>query len=182
MSDLLALALVCGKVGLLAFGGGMGMIPLLHADVVTRYGWLTEKEFLDGVALGQVTPGPIMVTATFVGWKLSGLAGALVATVGIFAPSAILTVLVAWQLSRARKNPWVQGFLAGVRPAIAGLVGAVSIQLARVALLFPNRSGLAAIDAFAVVLCLVAMIVLARYKVDAAILVLAGGLLGLAWY
>ena len=182
MSQLLILALVCFKIGLFAFGGGYGMLPLLHADAVERYHWITEKEFLDGVALGQVTPGPIIVTATFVGWKVAGLAGAIVSTATIFMPSAILTMLVAWQLRRYRKSPWVQGFIAGVRPAIGGLVGAVALPLAKTAFLIPRAGGVAAVDFFAVVLAIAAAIGLLRFKLDAAVLVLLGGLLGLAWY
>jgi chromate transporter len=160
----------------------MGMIPMLYADVVTRYGWLTEREFLDGVALGQVTPGPIMVTATFVGWKVAGLAGAVVATLGIFSPSAVMTVLVGWQLARVRNNPWVKGFLAGVQPAIAGLVAAVVVQLGRVALSAPQGGGLFGVDIFAVALCLVALVLVTRLKLDPALVILAGGAVGLVWY
>ncbi len=182
MNQLPLLALVCFKIGLFAFGGGYGMLPLLHADAVERYHWVTEKEFLDGVALGQVTPGPIMVTATFVGWKVAGVPGAVTATVTIFMPSAILTMLVAWQLRRYRKSPWVQGFIAGVRPAIGGLVGAVALPLARTAFVLPTAAGIGAIDAMAIVLAVAAAFLLIRYKLDAAVLVLLGGLIGLAWY
>jgi chromate transporter len=123
-----------------------------------------------------------MVAATFVGWKVAGLAGSLVATAAIFSPSACLTVLVAWQLARARENPWVQGFLAGVRPATVGLVGAVIIPLARVALLLPGREAIAAVDGFAIVLCVASIVLLARFKADPALLFLGAALLGLAWY
>lgn len=181
MRDLLLLGLTCAKAGTLAFGGGMGMIPMLYADVVGRYGWLTQREFLDGVALGQVTPGPIMVTATFVGWKVAGLAGAVVATLGIFSPSAIMTVLVGWQLARVRDNPWVKGFLAGVQPAIVGLVAAVVVQLGRVALAVP-AAGAFRVDFFAVGLCLAALILVNKLKLDAALVILAGGAVGLVWY
>jgi chromate transporter len=182
MRDLLLLGLTCAKAGTLAFGGGAGMIPLLHADVVTRYGWLSEKEFLDAVALGHVTPGPVMIAATFMGWKVAGLAGAVVATLAIFSPSAIMCVLVSWQLARVRNSPWVRGFLAGIQPAVVGMVGAVALQLARAALLVPARSGLAALDAGAVVWCLLAMLLLVRYQLDAALMILLGALWGLAWY
>jgi chromate transporter len=182
MHDLAALAWVCGKAGLVAFGGGTGMIPLLHADVVLNHHWLTEREFLDGVALGKMTPGPIMVAATFVGWKVAGLTGAIVATIGVFAPSALLTVLAGWQLRRLRDSPWLKGFLAGVLPAVVGLVAAVVVQLGRVALALPAGAGYAGVDYFALVLCGVALAILMRSKVDASLLVLAGAVLGLVWY
>jgi chromate transporter len=156
------------------------MIPMLHADVVANHHWLTEREFLDGVAMGQVTPGPIMVTATFIGWRVAGLAGAVAATACIFAPSALLTILAAWQLGRLRRNPWVRGFIAGVQPAIAGLVGVVAVQLGRVALTLPGKGGPVAVDFFAVALCVAALVLLVRFKMDAALLILLGGLLGLA--
>ena len=180
MPKLLLLAYVCAKCGLLGYGGGMGMVPLMHAEAVTHYGWLTEKQFIDGVAMGQVTPGPLMVTATFVGWKVAGVLGAVVATVSIFAPSAFLAALACWQLSRVRNNRWVQGFLEGVRPATAGLLGAIALKLAHTALFLPGQTGVAAVDLFAVALCLGALVLLVRYKMDAALLILLGGMLGLA--
>ncbi|MBC7289485.1 MAG: chromate transporter [Armatimonadetes bacterium] len=181
MRDILLLAAVCAKVGALAFGGGMGMLPLLHADVVTRYGWLTEKQFMDGVALGQITPGPVMVAATFVGWKVGGVLGAIVATVAIFSPSAIMTALVAWQLSRWRQSPWLRGFLGGVRPAIAGLVGALALRFARVALFLPAHPGLA-LDWAAVVVCIGALIALLKFRIDPALVFLSAAVIGLLWY
>ncbi|MCX7597923.1 MAG: chromate transporter [Armatimonadetes bacterium] len=181
MRDLLLLAVTCLKAGTLAFGAGMGMIPMLYADVVVRYGWLSEREFLDGVALGHVTPGPVMVAATFVGWKVGGLVGAVVATLGIFAPSTVLTILVGWQLARVRDNPWLKGFLAGVQPAIVGLVAAVVIQLGRTALAAP-ATGAFKVDFFAAGLCLAALVLITKFKLDAALVILAGGVLGLVWY
>ncbi len=180
MAELLALMWTCFKAGILAFGGGVGMIPLLHSDIVTTHHWLTERQFLDGVALGQVTPGPIMVTATFVGWKVAGMTGAILATVCIFAPSAVLTLVAAWQFTRLRGNRWVRGILAGVQPAIVGLVAAVAVQLGRVALTLPGRGVPGAVDLFAVALCVAAIVLLVKFKVDAALLILLGALLGLA--
>ena len=80
------------KLGLLAFGGGFTLIPLIQQEVVTRLGWLTTREFIDGIALGQVTPGPIIITATFVGYKIAGVAGAALSTLAVFFPSFLVLV------------------------------------------------------------------------------------------
>ena len=93
--DLLRLCLVCLRVGTFVFGGGLVMVPLLGADVVDKYGWLTQQEFVDAVALGQMTPGPLLVTATFVGYKVGGILAALAATVCMFLPSFVMTILAS---------------------------------------------------------------------------------------
>jgi chromate transporter len=132
--DTLRLALVCLKVGTFVFGGGMSMIPLMEQDVVTRYGWLTEREFWDAVALGQMTPGPLLVSATFIGYKIGGPLTATVATFCIFLPSCLMTILIARQLTRLKDNVYVQGFLRGVTPAVVGLLLSFGVKVGRSAL------------------------------------------------
>jgi chromate transporter len=127
------LCLTLSKIGTLAFGGGFTMIPLIQYEVVNRFQWLSTKEFLDGIALGQVTPGPIMITATFIGYKLSGLLGALMATIAIFSPSFfILTVLIP-HYDRLRKIKAVRTMEQGILGSFMGMLGLVLYNFGRIA-------------------------------------------------
>jgi chromate transporter len=125
------LCLTLSKIGALAFGGGFTMIPLIQYEVVNRFQWLSTKEFLDGIALGQVTPGPIMITATFVGYKLLGLFGALMATIAIFSPSFfILTVLIP-HYDRLRRIKAVRTMEQGILGSFMGMLGLVLYNFGR---------------------------------------------------
>lgn len=127
----LPLALFFLKVGSFIFGGGLVIIPLLETAVVNQLGWLTHAEFINGVAIGQITPGPVVLTAAFVGYKVAGVLGALVATVGMFAPSFAFIMLASPLLQTLRQQPWVKAFLAGVMPAVLGAIMAASLPLLR---------------------------------------------------
>jgi chromate transporter len=127
---LAALAAVCLKVDVLAFGGGFASVPLMYRDMVELKGWLDARTFMDGIALGQVTPGPIVVTATFVGHQLAGLAGALVATVSIFFPSFAIVVAAAPWFGRLRARPWFAPAVHGAMLSFVGLLVFVTGQFA----------------------------------------------------
>ncbi len=118
------------KIGLVFFGGGFVLIPILHAQLVGRLHWLTQQEFIDGVAISNLTPGPIAVLATFTGFHLHGVAGALVATGALFAPATILMLGLSWQYERLKGTRRAQDFLAGVTPAVVGLVVGAALLLA----------------------------------------------------
>jgi chromate transporter len=175
--ELLQLALACLRVGTFVFGGGPALVPLLRDPVVFRYGWLTGEEFADAVALGQMTPGPLLVTATFVGWKVGtesggagmGLLYATVATVCIFLPSFFMTLAAAHQLGRLKGNPRVQRFLRGVEAGIVGLVAAAAVQMGQDALGGWVQAAL----------CAAALAVLIRTKIEAGLVVVACGAVGL---
>lgn len=126
-----SLAWVFLRIGLVFFGGGFVLLPVLHAHLVTQLGWLTPREFLDGVAISQLTPGPIAVLATFAGYHLAGVAGALVATAALFAPGVSLMLMLSRQYERRRDEPWARRFLAGVNPAVAGMVLSAAFVLGR---------------------------------------------------
>ncbi len=123
------LALVCMKVDALAFGGGFASLPLMFHEMVEVRPWLEAKTFMDGIALGQVTPGPIVVTATFVGYRVAGLAGALIATVAVFLPSFVLVVAVAPWFSRLRARGWFAPALHGAMLSFLGLLVFVAVHL-----------------------------------------------------
>jgi chromate transporter len=117
------------KMGLVFFGGGFVLVPVLHHRLVTQLGWLNPREFLDGVAISNLTPGPIAVLATFAGYHVAGVTGALVATAALLAPAMGLMWLMSGQYERYRGDPRVQQFLAGVNPAVTGLIVGAAVLL-----------------------------------------------------
>jgi chromate transporter len=123
---LLTIASIFLRIGAVTFGGGYVMVPLIESEVVQARGWLTHREFVEAFALGQITPGPVLVTATFIGYRVAGTLGALVATVSIFLPSLVLTIVAGSSLRRFRSNRQVQAFLRGVTPAVVGLLVAAA--------------------------------------------------------
>lgn len=122
------------KIGLFTIGGGYAMLTIIQQEIV-RYGWMTTAEFVDIVGVAEMTPGPIAVNAaTFVGYRSAGVAGALVATTAVVLPSLISVLLVAKAWEKYKSSRGVQGMFAGIRPVVAGLVGAAAIMVARASL------------------------------------------------
>ena len=122
------------KTGSVAFGSGMAIIGVMQAEMVQAHGWVSQREFLDGLALGQITPGPVLLTAAFIGYKLGGLLGAALATFAIFAPSIAMTLAFTEVFGRIRHLQRVRGALAGVLAAFVGLLAATLWQLGHVTL------------------------------------------------
>ena len=120
------------KAGALTFGSGLVIVPFLQQGVVQQYGWLSERDFLVAVAVGMISPGPVVITATFVGYLVAGFQGALVATVGIFLPSFILVLVAAPLLARHRGNRNVQGFVKGAYAAAIGTILGACVLLGRI--------------------------------------------------
>jgi chromate transporter len=163
------------KIGALLFGGGLVALPLIQHEVVHDRGWMTDREFLDGVAMGQVTPGPVIMTACFIGYKVAGWAGAVMATFAIFLPSFLMVLIAAPQFQRVRKWPAAQAFLKGVSPAVVGAILAACSPLATALVqATPPAQGW-----FPASLFVGSLVALIRYKVGAPWVMLAGGLLGL---
>ena len=127
---LLALAWVAFKVGALSYGGGFVIIPLMHADAVDNYHWMTDGEFLSAVALGQITPGPVVQTVAVVGYAAAGLGGWLLAATVAFAPSFSFILIGADRFERLRANTSVRSFLDGAGPAAIGAIIGAAIPLA----------------------------------------------------
>jgi chromate transporter len=128
------LSLGLSKIGALAFGGGFTAIPLIQYEMVDRYQWLSTKEFLDGIALGQVTPGPILITATFVGYKVANLLGAFMATLGVFFPSFFILVLLIPYHDRLRGVERVRMMEQGVLGSFIGMLALVLFNFGRTSL------------------------------------------------
>jgi chromate transporter len=162
------LFLVFLKIGSVLFGSGSVLVAFLRAELVAGRGWITEAQLLDAIAIGQVTPGPVFTAATFVGYQLGGLAGAAVATVGIFLPAFAFVAASGPLVPRIRRSPVAGAALDGVNAASVALMAVVTAQLARAAV------GSAALAAVAVG----AWVLLVRFRVSSTWLVLAGGAVG----
>lgn len=163
------LFLVFAKIGSVIFGSGYVLLAFLRAELVVRLGWLTEGQLLDAVAVGQVTPGPLFTTATFVGYQLGGLAGGIAATAGIFLPAFVFVALTARWVERLRASRATAALLDGVNVASLALMAVVALQLARAALDGP----------LAIAIGVVAAVLLLRFRVGSAWLVAGGAAAGL---
>jgi chromate transporter len=156
------------KIGAVLYGSGYVLVAFLDADFVHRLGWLTEHQLLDAVAIGQVTPGPLFTTATFVGYLVAGVPGAIVATVGIFLPAlffgALLNRLVRW----IRARTWASAALDGVNAAALALMAGVALRIGDAAL----------VDPLTIVVAVVALVLLWRLRLNSAWLVAGGALIG----
>ena len=156
------------KVGSILFGSGYVLIAFLRADLVDRWHWLTESQLLDAVMVGQITPGPVFTTATFIGWILGGPGGAAAATVGIFLPAFAFVAISGPLVPRLRQSPVMAAFLDGVNAASLALMAVVAVPLARTA--WPDPPALA--------LSLVAAVLLIHRRVNSTWLIAAGALAG----
>jgi chromate transporter len=160
------------KAGSLTFGSGLVIVPFLEQGLVQQYGWLDERQFLIAVAVGMISPGPVVITATFVGYLVAGFWGSLVSTVGIFLPSFLLVLIVAPLLARHRENANVQGFVKGAYGAAIGTILGACILLGKIAI------G----DWLTVAIGVVSLAVLFRWKVSNPVLIAATAVVGLIAY
>jgi chromate transporter len=166
--NLLTLFLTFVKIGALVFGSGYVLLAFLRADLVDRLHWLTEPQLLDAVAVGQITPGPVFTTATFIGYLIGGAKGAALATIGIFLPGFVLVAVTRPLLVRIRKSPVAAGFLDGVNVASVALMAVVTVQLGRAAI----------VDMPTACIALVGAVLLVRWKVNSTWLVAGAALVG----
>jgi len=166
--------LVFLKIGCLVYGSGYVLLAYLRSDLVSGARWITDGQLLDSIAVGQVTPGPVFTTATFLGFQIAGTAGAIAATLGIFGPSFLLVWGLAALFERWRNSPRLRGFLDIVNAASLALMAGVTWELASSAVWFRGH-----VDLLAAYFCLAAMVALLRYKVNSAWLLGAGAVLGL---
>jgi chromate transporter len=156
------------KTGAVLFGSGYVLIAFLRADLVERFGWLTEAQLIDAIAVGQLTPGPVFTTATFIGYVLAGTNGALVATLGIFLPAFVFVALSGPLVPRLRASPRASRFLDGINVASLALMAVVTVQIGQVAL----------VDVPTVGLALASALLLVRWRINSTWLVLGGALVG----
>ena len=169
---LLQLGVFFFKAGAFTFGSGLAIVPFLQQGVVRDFAWLSEREFLDAVAMGMITPGPVVITAVFVGYLVAGLPGATVAGLGVFLPPFLMVVLFTPWIMRYRKHPIVVGFTKGATAAAAGaIVGAAAVIGTQVI-----------VDVTTVVIFLAALVVLWRTKLPEPLLVGTAGIIGLVMF
>ena len=157
------------KIGAVLYGSGYALLAFLRADFVVRLGWLSEQQLIDAIAIGQVTPGPVITTATFIGFILGGTAGGLLATIGIFLPSFVFVAISNPLIPRVRNSAWISGLLDGVNVASLGLMAGVTLQLGRASLT----------DPLAILIGLASLGFLIRFSVNSTWLIAGGALIGL---
>ncbi|HYD50745.1 MAG TPA: chromate efflux transporter [Terriglobales bacterium] len=158
------------KVGTVLYGSGYVLLAFLQGDLVVERGWMTEAQLLDAVAVGQVTPGPVFTTATFIGYFLGGVPGGVLATLGIFLPSFLLVAASGPLVPRIRRSAAARAFLDGVNAGALALMAVVTFTLARAAI----------VDLTTLVVALASAVLLLRYRVSSLWLTVAGAALGLA--
>lgn len=162
------LAIVFTVLSLLGFGGGNAIIPQMHANVVEQYHWITSADFTRFFGLAKLAPGPTTTMAALVGYAVSGLTGAVVATVAVFVPAGILVYAIGHVWNRLRGNPWRDRFAEAIKPVVLGLIWAGVVTLGR-----------GAIDGYATIaIALIATVLMLRTEWNQAVLVLAAGIAG----
>jgi chromate transporter len=163
------LFLVFLKIGAILYGSGYVLIAFLRADLVERLGWLTEQQLIDAIAIGQITPGPLFTSATFIGYLLGGVPAALIATLGIFLPSYIFVAISNPIIPKLRQSPWAGSLLDGVIVSSLGLMAAVTFQLGLASL----------VDIPTLLIFTVSAIMLFRFKTSSTWLIVGGAFVGL---
>lgn len=169
INTLVKLSWVFLKIGTFSFGGGIVIIPLVENEVVVKYGWLTKTEFVDAVTLGQITPGPVIVSATFIGYKACGILGAIVSTLSVILPSFVMICLATAAIKKFRENKILANFLRGARVAVIGMVFDAGVSIGRSSL----------VDIKTILIVGMSIICLFKYKVNPIWIILGAGIVGL---
>lgn len=159
------------KIGTFTFGGGIVIIPMIENEVVNNYSWLTKAEFIDAVTLGQITPGPVIISATFIGYKVCGIVGAIIATASVILPSFIMICLATEAIKKFRENKILANFLRGARVAVIGMVFDAGVSIGRSSL----------VDLKTVLIASASIICLFKYKINPIWVLLGAGIVGLVW-
>jgi chromate transporter len=157
------------KAGAFVFGSGLAIVPFLHSGVVQEYGWLTDRQFLDAVAVAMLTPGPIVITVSFIGYLVASFPGAVAASIGVFLPVYLFVVIPFPWFDRISGNPRVKSFVAGVTAAASGTIAGACFVLARRAI----------VDVPTLAIGAAALVVVWRFKVPEPVLIAAGAAAGL---
>ena len=170
MKDLLDLYITFSKIGVLTFGGGLSMLPMLKYEIVEKHGWATEEELLDYYAIGQCTPGIIAVnTATFIGYKRAGIRGGIVSTLGIVSPSFLIIIIIATLLRTRMNHPLLQAALVGVRAVVSAL-------MVRTVLLLCRKS---IEDQIGIVIFIITFVFTYLFDISSVVIVVLAGIAGL---
>lgn len=163
------------KIGSVLFGGGYVLVAFLQGGLVEEYGWLTQQQLLDAIAIGQFTPGPVLSTATFIGYIIAGVPGAIIATMGIFLPSFFFVAVLNPLIPRLRRSKWTSAFIDSVNVSAVALMAVVTMQLGAATLTVPSSPF---VDFMALAIAIVSAILAIRYQINAAWLVLGAAVIG----
>ncbi len=166
--DLLRLAGILFVINSVTIGGGYAMVPLLQQEFVNHHHWLTNKEFVDAIAIGQVTPGPLTVMNAFLGFKIGGLAGALIAMVASYLPCIIIVTFATKYYLRYKELWWVKASFTAIKPAVVGLLAAVLLFLSNGSVISPVTKGIA----------VVSFAILTFTKLDPSFIIIGAGIVG----
>ena len=170
---LIQLFLTFAKIGLFAFGGGSATLPLIEREIVIGLQWLSHSEFLELIAISELTPGPIAINAaTFVGYKLGGFWGSTIATIGVCLPSVTLILIVAHFLQRFEANIWADKIVRGLRPAVIALIAAAAYSIA----------GKGITDVWGIIIAVASFLVLRTRKINPILVLIMAGISGIIVY
>lgn len=181
---LVYLYMIFFRIGLFSVGGGLATIPFLQ-EIVEKYGWITNQDLLDIIAISESTPGPIGInSATFVGYKLAGVVGGIVAVLGIVTPSIIIIIIIAHMLEKFKEAKVVKAGFYGIRPVVAGLIGAAAFEVAKIALLNQDKFAMTGhiIDLFnlkALVICGIALYLIMKFEKHPIVYIIGGAIVGI---
>ena len=164
------LSKVFANISLTLFGGGYVFIPYLDKIIVEQLGWLTQREFIDSIAMGQITPGPILITATFIGYKMNGLLGAFLSTLSIFLPSSVVIIFFSRVYYFIKKNSTVKLIINGFKIGIIGL-----ICYSGYVIMFKQQAD---INLYSIITCILTFVILNKTKIHPIFLIVAAGLIG----
>jgi chromate transporter len=164
------IAVYFGEAGMFVFGSGLAIVPFLHGGVVREFQWLTERQFLDAVAVAMITPGPVVITVAFIGYLVAGLGGALAAGLGVFVPCYLFVILLAPQYRRHADNQWLKAIVSGVTAAAGGAIVGAAVVL--------GRRSIVDVPTLVIFLATLTVLVTVR-KVPEPLLIIAAGLVGL---
>ncbi|MFA7108636.1 MAG: chromate transporter [Sphaerochaetaceae bacterium] len=167
-------------IGAFSFGGGLAALPLIQEQVVEMHSWMSINEFTDLISIAEMTPGPIAInSATFVGIRIAGLKGALIATMGCLLPSLLIVSLLAFLYFKYKDLNWVKGILAGLRPAVVAMIAAAGVAIFKIAI-SPLSNGL--VNYVAIILFAFVLVLLRWKKINPIFMLMASGILGIVIY
>lgn len=168
------------QIGAFSFGGGYAAMPLIQSEVVTRHGWLGMSEFTDLITISQMTPGPIAInSATFVGIKIAGVPGAVIATLGCILPSCFIVTGIAWLYMKYRKLDTLQGILGMLRPAVVAMIAAAGVSIITTSFFGEMEIALSSIKMNAVVIFMFCMFLLLKWKKNPVFVMVLAGVLNI---
>lgn len=169
------------KIGLFSFGGGYAMIPLIQKEIES-HGWLSASEFVDIIAISEMTPGPVAVnSATFVGYKAAGLLGGVIATFGVALPSMVLVLIVSRYFFKFQDHPLNKMIFYGIRPIVVGLIFSAAIFVAQTAFFKEGATFLSIIDLKSIIIFLITLICLIKFKINPIAMIILAGILGVVF-